>query len=130
VGWGGAAGGWRRGWAGGGGRATGVVVRWGAVWLVLVGGCLRGWAGMWWKGASSSASRATVTPSWVTVGEPNFLSSATFRPLGPSVVFTALAMMSMPFLSFLRASSVKASCFAIRPSLIRRRDRGRLSHSG
>jgi len=33
-------------------------------------------------------SRATVTPVGVTVGEPNFLSSATFR-LRPSVVFTA-----------------------------------------
>ena len=68
---------------------------------------------MFSKGSSSSTSRATVTPSWVTVGEPNFLSSATLRPLGPSVVLTALAMVSMPFLSFLRASSVKTSCFGI-----------------
>ena len=56
---------------------------------------------------------ATVTPSWVTVGEPNFLSSATLRPFGPSVVFTAFAMTSTPCFSFFRASSVKTSCFAI-----------------
>jgi len=28
-------------------------------------------------------SRAIVTPSLVMVGEPNFLSRTTFRPLGP-----------------------------------------------
>jgi hypothetical protein len=33
----------------------------------------------------SSISLATVTPSLVIVGEPNFLSMTTFRPLGPRV---------------------------------------------
>src|SRR6266550_5892003 len=93
---------------------TEVVVPSPAMSLVLVAASLRSWAPMFSKGSSSSTSRATVTPSWVTVGEPNFLSSATFRPLGPSVVFTAFAIVSMPLLSFLRASSVKASCFAMR----------------
>ena len=51
---------------------------------------------MFSKGSSSSMSRATVTPSWVTVGAPYFLSSATLRPLGPSVVPTASASASMP----------------------------------
>src|SRR2546423_8488586 len=92
---------------------TEVVVPSPAMSLVLVAASLRSCAPMFSKGSSSSTSRATVTPSCVTVGDPNFLSSATLRPLGPSVVFTAFAMVSMPFLSFLRASSVKASCFAI-----------------
>src|SRR6267378_7154295 len=93
---------------------TDVVVPSPAMSLVLVAASLRSWAPMFSNGSSSSTSRATVTPSWVTVGEPNFLSRATFRPFGPSVVLTALAIVSMPFLSFLRASSVKASCFAMR----------------
>src|SRR5438093_8958699 len=96
---------------------TEVVVPSPAMSLVLVAASLRSCAPMFSKGSSSSTSRATVTPSWVTVGAPNFLSTATFRPFGPSVVFTALAIVSMPFLSFLRASSVNASCFAMRSSL-------------
>jgi len=39
----------------------------------------------------SSISLATVTPSLVIVGEPNFLSMTTLRPLGPSVTFTVSA---------------------------------------
>ena len=39
----------------------------------------------------SSISFATVTPSLVIVGEPNFLSRTTLRPFGPSVIFTASA---------------------------------------
>src|SRR5881394_3872236 len=35
-------------------------------------------------GSSSSISFATVTPSLVIVGLPNFLSRITLRPLGPS----------------------------------------------
>src|SRR2546425_10892292 len=96
---------------------TEVVVPSPAMSLVLVAASLRSCAPMFSNGSSSSTSRATVTPSWVTVGDPNFLSSATFRPFGPSVVFTAFAIVSMPVLSFLRASSVKASCFAMHNSL-------------
>ncbi len=39
---------------------------------------------------------ATLTPSLVIVGEPYFLSSTTFLPLGPSVTFTASASWFTP----------------------------------
>ena len=48
-------------------------------------------APMFSSGSESSISFATVTPSLVTVGAPNFLSMTTFRPLGPRVTFTASA---------------------------------------
>ena len=38
---------------------------------------------------SRSISLATVTPSLVTVGEPNDFSMTTLRPLGPRVTATA-----------------------------------------
>src|SRR5919201_4393499 len=98
-------------------RTTEVVVPSPAMSFVLVAASLRSCAPMFSNGSSSSTSRATVTPSCVTVGEPNFLSSATLRPFGPSVVFTAFAIVSMPFLRRLRASSVKTSCFGISASL-------------
>src|SRR5512143_1311781 len=63
-------------------------------------------------GFSSSISLATVTPSWVMVGAPNFLSSATLRPLGPRVVPTAFASISTPRCRRRRASSEKTSCLA------------------
>ena len=44
----------------------------------------------------SSISFATVTPSLVMVGEPNFFSITTLRPLGPSVTFTASARTLTP----------------------------------
>ena len=54
-----------------------------------------------------------VTPSFVTVGEPNFLSNTTYLPLGPNVTFTAFASLSTPsFIAFL-ASSVYFNCLAI-----------------
>src|SRR5215207_3209038 len=68
---------------------------------------------MFANGSSSSMSLATVTPSCVTVGAPNFLSSATLRPLGPSVVATASATLSTPRCRPRRASSRKSNCFAI-----------------
>src|SRR5438874_12297295 len=46
--------------------------------------------------SGSSISLATVTPSLVMRGAPYDLSRRTFRPLGPSVTFTALARTSMP----------------------------------
>ena len=49
------------------------------------------WAPMFSRGSFSSISLATVTPSLVIVGAPNFLSSTTLRPLGPNVIFTASA---------------------------------------
>ncbi len=54
------------------------------------------WAPMFSSGSFRSISLATVTPSLVMVGEPNFLSRTTLRPLGPSVTFTALARLFTP----------------------------------
>ena len=39
---------------------------------------------------------ATVTPSFVTVGEPKLFSITTLRPFGPSVTRTALASWLTP----------------------------------
>ena len=44
----------------------------------------------------SSISLATVTPSLVMVGPPNFFSRITLRPLGPSVTLTASANWLTP----------------------------------
>src|SRR5918996_1384627 len=63
-------------------------------------------------GSSSSMSRAMVTPSFVMVGAPNFLSSRAYRPRGPSVTLTASAILSTPRFSERRASSSNSSCFA------------------
>ena len=63
-------------------------------------------------GSDSSISLATVTPSLVMVGEPNFLSMTTLRPLGPRVIFTASARASTPRLSLARASTLNCSSFA------------------
>ena len=69
-------------------------------------------APMFSTGSDSSISLATVTPSLVMVGEPNFLSMTTFRPLGPRVIFTASARASTPRLSRARASTLNCSSFA------------------
>ncbi|CAA9547522.1 MAG: hypothetical protein AVDCRST_MAG73-2562, partial [uncultured Thermomicrobiales bacterium] len=66
---------------------------------------------MFAKWFSSSISLATVTPSWVTVGAPNFLSRATLRPFGPRVVLTALARTSTPSLRERRAASLNSMTF-------------------
>ena len=63
--------------------------------------------------SSSSIFFAMVTPSLVIVGEPKPSSSTTFLPFGPSVTLTALASLSTPALSFLRASSLYNICFAM-----------------
>src|SRR5262245_37043640 len=69
-------------------------------------------APMFWYGSSSSISLATLTPSFVTVGEPHFLSSTTLRPRGPSVTFTAFARISTPFMISARACSLNRSILA------------------
>src|SRR5438876_7697439 len=61
----------------------------------------------------SSISLATVTPSLVIVGEPNFFSITTLRPLGPSVTFTASANILTPRRIACRESSPCRICFAI-----------------
>ena len=89
-----------------------VVVPSPAMSLVLVAASLSSWAPMFSNGSSSSISLAMVTPSLVIVGGPNFLSSTTLRPLGPSVILTASASASIPRLSARRASSLYSSCLA------------------
>src|SRR5581483_4275057 len=61
----------------------------------------------------SSISLATVTPSLVMVGEPNFFSITTLRPLGPSVTFTASASTLTPRSIACRDSSPCTICLAI-----------------
>ena len=62
--------------------------------------------------SSSSISLATVTPSLVVRGAPYDLSRMTLRPLGPSVIFTALARMSTPRSMRSRASAEKRTSLA------------------
>src|SRR4051812_16952805 len=64
----------------------------------------------------SSISFATVTPSFVMVGDPNFLSRMTFRPRGPSVTLTALAKLFTPRRIPCREASPYTICFAMRLS--------------
>ena len=90
-----------------------VVVPSPATSLVLVATSLTSCAPMFSKGSSSSMSLAMVTPSLVMRGAPNFLSSTTFRPLGPKVILTVSASALMPFSSARRASSPYLICFAI-----------------
>src|SRR5438093_5840492 len=73
------------------------------------------WAPMSSYGSFSSISLATVTPSLVIVGLPNFLSMTTLRPLGPRVAATAAAMMLIPLSREARASSSNLSCFGMDP---------------
>src|SRR5688572_16842065 len=56
---------------------------------------------------SSSISLATVTPSLVTVGEPQDFSMTTLRPRGPRVTFTASASVFTPRRISARAFSSK-----------------------
>ena len=60
----------------------------------------------------NSISFATETPSFVTRGAPNDLSSITFLPLGPNVTFTALARASTPAIIKSRASEPNDIFFA------------------
>src|SRR6266550_1047632 len=79
---------------------------------VLVATSFTIWAPMFSISSSSSTSFATVTPSLVTVGLPNFLSMTTFRPLGPSVTFTASASLSTPRFRRARASVLNSRYLA------------------
>src|SRR5215470_5928741 len=70
------------------------------------------WAPIFSNLSSSSISLATVTPSLVMRGAPNDLSSTTLRPLGPSVMRTALASTSTPRSILSRASVENRTSFA------------------
>src|SRR5437899_8157445 len=93
-------------------RTVAVVVPSPASSLVLLATSRTICAPMFSHASSSSISLATVTPSLVTVGDPNFLSSTTLRPLGPSVALTARLNFSTPLRRDWRASSSKINCFA------------------
>src|SRR5216117_72324 len=67
---------------------------------------------MFSHGSSSSTSLAMVTPSFVMVGAPHFLSSTTLRPLGPRVMDTVSASLLTPLSRALRASSSNFKTFA------------------
>src|SRR5216117_2553172 len=79
---------------------------------VLVATSFTIWAPMFSTGSSSSISLATVTPSLVIVGLPNFLSMTTFRPFGPRVTFTASASWSTPRFRRARASVLNSKNLA------------------
>src|SRR5215468_3323889 len=70
-------------------------------------------APMFSSGSLRSISFATVTPSLVMVGDPNFLSRTTLRPLGPRVTFTASASWLTPRSTAWRDCSPYTICFAI-----------------
>ena len=80
--------------------------------LVLLAASLTSWAPRFSYESSSSMSSATVTPSLVTLGEPQPLSSTALRPRGPSVLRTARASFETPAANGCRASSLKTICFA------------------
>src|SRR6266446_6794337 len=70
-------------------------------------------APMFSSGSCSSISFATVTPSLVMIGAPNFFSMTAFRPLGPSVIFTASARALTPRRIDWREFSPVTICFAM-----------------
>src|SRR5881396_1268474 len=89
-----------------------VVVPSPAISEVLVATSFTIWAPMFSIESSSSISFATVTPSLVIVGFPNFLSMTTLRPFGPRVTFTASASWSTPRLRRERASVLNSRYLA------------------
>src|SRR5687767_5312215 len=68
---------------------------------------------MFSHGSSSSISLAIVTPSFVIVGAPHFLSRTTLRPRGPSVTRTASASLLTPRSRPSRASESNFTIFDI-----------------
>jgi hypothetical protein len=56
---------------------------------------------------------ATVTPSFVMVGDPYFLSITTLRPFGPGVTLTASASWLIPRSTACRMFTLYTTCFAI-----------------
>src|SRR5438132_13129754 len=70
-------------------------------------------APMFSSGSCNSISYATVTPSFVMIGAPNFFSITALRPFGPSVILTASARMLTPRKIACREFSPVTICFAI-----------------
>src|SRR3954466_5009843 len=77
-------------------RTVAVVVPSPATSLVLLATSRTICAPMFSRLSPSSISLATVTPSLVMAGEPNFLLMTTLRPRGPRVTFTASASTFTP----------------------------------
>src|SRR5712671_6659413 len=71
------------------------------------------------RGSRSSISLATVTPSLVMIGAPNFFSITALRPLGPRVILTASARAFTPRRIAWREFSPVTICFAISYFLLR-----------
>src|SRR5713226_5265412 len=94
-------------------RTVAVVVPSPATSLVLLATSRTICAPMFSSGSLRSISLATVTPSLVMTGEPNFLSRTTLRPLGPRVTLTASASRLTPRRIACRDSSPYVICFAI-----------------
>src|SRR5947209_19226499 len=94
-------------------RTVAVVVPSPAVSDVLLATSRTICAPMFSSGSFRSISFATVTPSLVMVGDPNFLSRTTLRPLGPSVTFTASANWLTPRSTAWRDCSPYTICFAM-----------------
>src|SRR6476660_5870906 len=65
------------------------------------------------SGSRSSISFATVTPSLVMMGAPNFFSITALRPLGPRVIFTASARALTPRRMDWREFSPVTICLAM-----------------
>src|SRR5581483_1834047 len=99
-------------------RTVAVVVPSPAMSLVLLATSFTIWAPMFSRVSLSSISLATVTPSLVMSGEPNFLSMTTLRPLGPRVTLTASARTFTPRRIDWRDSSPWTICFAIALTLL------------
>src|SRR5271170_2946028 len=70
-------------------------------------------APMFSSGSRSSISLATVTPSLVMIGAPNFFSITALRPLGPRVIFTASARTLTPRRMDWREFSPVTICLAM-----------------
>src|SRR5437763_11902592 len=98
-------------------RTVAVVVPSPAMSEVLEATSLTIWAPMFASLSSSSISLATVTPSLVTVGEPQLFSMMTFRPRGPSVTLTVLARMLSPVAMLCRALCEKTISLAAMTSI-------------
>jgi len=77
-------------------RTVAVVVPSPATSLVLEATSRTIWAPRFSTLSFSSISLATVTPSLVMVGEPNFFSRTTLRPFGPRVILTVSASLLTP----------------------------------
>src|SRR6185295_14024642 len=105
-------------------RTVAVVVPSPAMSDVLLATSRTIWAPMFSSGSFRSISLATVTPSLVIVGDPNFLSRTTFRPFGPRVTLTASANWLTPRSTAWRDCSPYTICFAI-TVLSRARPEGR-----